>query len=65
MTVHVKLPDGGTDEYLRSGDAYVQHGDGTLDVVRTGSKVPHTYASGEWAGVEGDHTKWQKRRSRI
>jgi len=38
MTVHVKLPDGGTDEYLRSGDAYVQHGDGTLDVVRTGSK---------------------------
>ncbi|HEY6575774.1 MAG TPA: hypothetical protein VI029_12760 [Mycobacterium sp.] len=64
MTVRVRLPDGGTDEYLRFGDAYVQHSDGTLDVVRTGSKVPHSYASGKWTGVEGDQSKWRNRRSR-
>ncbi|MDT5102796.1 MAG: hypothetical protein QOI25_309, partial [Mycobacterium sp.] len=54
MTVTVTLPDGGTDEYMRFGDAYVQHNDGRLDVVRTGAKVPYSYASGEWTDVEGD-----------
>ena len=29
MTVTVTLPDGGVDQYLRFGDAYVEHGDGT------------------------------------
>ena len=65
MTVHVQLPDGGTDEYLRFGDAYIKHSDGTLDVVRIGSKVPHSYASGAWTGVEGDQSKWHNRRSRA
>jgi hypothetical protein len=65
MTVTVKLPDGGTDEYLRFGDAYVRHNDGRLDVVRTGSKVPHTYASGDWTDVVGDQSKWGHRRSRV
>ena len=37
MTVTVRLPDGGADEYMRFGDAYVKNTDGTLDVVRTGS----------------------------
>ena len=34
MTVTVTLPDGHTDEYLRFGDNYVEHQDGSLDVVR-------------------------------
>lgn len=62
MTVTVTLPDGGSDEYLRFGDAYVEHGDGTLDVVRTGAKKPFTYASGEWTEVRGDPRKGLKRR---
>ncbi|MDT5127931.1 MAG: hypothetical protein QOI28_3086 [Mycobacterium sp.] len=62
MTVTVTLPGGGTDEYMRFGDAYVQHNDGRLDVVRTGAKVPYSYASGEWTDVEGDQSKWKKSR---
>jgi hypothetical protein len=46
MTVTVTLPDGGTDAYMRSGDAYVKHNDGTLDVIRVGAQQPHRYASG-------------------
>ena len=34
MTVTVTLQDGATDKYMRFGDAYVKHNDGTLDVVR-------------------------------
>jgi hypothetical protein len=33
VTVHVTLPDGETDEYMRFGDSYVKHTDGTLDVL--------------------------------
>jgi hypothetical protein len=40
MTVKVTLRNGGTDNYMRFGDAYVKHHDGTLDVVRTGAKRP-------------------------
>jgi hypothetical protein len=32
MTVTVTLRDGGADKYMRFGDAYVKHNDGTLDV---------------------------------
>jgi hypothetical protein len=38
MTVTVTLRDGETDKYMRFGDAYVKHNDGTLDVIRTGAK---------------------------
>jgi hypothetical protein len=62
MTVTVTLPDGGTDEYMRSGDTYVEHGDGTLDVIRVGAKESHGYRSGEWAEVTGDQPKGIKRR---
>jgi len=48
MTVSVTLSDGRTDNYMRFGDAYVKHHDGTLDVLRTGAKQPHRYAVGEW-----------------
>ena len=54
MTVRVTLPDGGTDKYMRLGDAYVKHHDGTLDVIRSGAKRPYSYASGAWTDVEGD-----------
>jgi hypothetical protein len=36
MTVKVTLRNGDADNYMRFGDAYVKHHDGTLDVVRTG-----------------------------
>ncbi|ABM11885.1 MULTISPECIES: hypothetical protein [Mycolicibacterium] len=64
MTVMVKLPGGGVDEYMRSGDVYVKHDDGTLDVVRTGSSQPHSYAAGEWTEVDGDEKRWKKLRFR-
>lgn len=58
----VTLPGGGVDEYMRSGDAYVKHDDGTLDVIRSGSRQPHSYAAGEWTDVEGDEKRWKKLR---
>ena len=61
MTVKVTLPDGGTHQYMRSGDAYVKNHDGTLDVIRTGSKRAFSYASGGWADVEGDQKRFKKR----
>jgi hypothetical protein len=54
MTVTVTLQDGATDEYMRYGDAYVKHNDGTLDVIRSGAKQPHSYAAGAWTDVQGD-----------
>ncbi|MGV0852633.1 hypothetical protein [Mycolicibacterium phlei] len=62
MTVTVTLPDGATDKYMRFGDAYVKHSDGSLDVVRGGAKNPYHYAPGEWKDVEGDESRWKKRR---
>ena len=61
MTVTVTLSDGGTDQYMRFGDAYVRHNDGTLDVIRGGAKRPHSYASDEWTDVEGDQKKFNRR----
>ncbi|GAT08528.1 hypothetical protein H7I77_24505 [Mycolicibacterium novocastrense] len=62
MTVTVTLPNGTTDKYMRFGDAYIKHGDGTLDVVRGGAREPHRYAAGQWTDVEGDESRWKKRR---
>jgi hypothetical protein len=63
MTVTVTLRDGGTDTYMRFGDAYVKHSNGTLDVMRSGAKRPHSYASGEWTDVQGDEKR--RKRSRF
>jgi hypothetical protein len=60
MTVTVTLPDGGADRYMRFGDAYVQHDNGTLDVVRNGTRESHHYASGAWTVVEGHQKSWKK-----
>lgn len=57
MTVRVTRRDGGTDTYMRFGDAYIKHHDGTLDVFRGGAERPYSYASGEWSEVEGDQKK--------
>lgn len=54
MTVIVTLPDGGADKYMRFGDAYVNHDDGTLDIIRTGAKQAYHYAPGTWTDVDGD-----------
>ncbi|MDT5208382.1 MAG: hypothetical protein QOF67_797 [Mycobacterium sp.] len=62
MTVKVTLRDGATDEYMRFGDAYVKHNDGTLDVIRTGAKRPYSYATGVWADVHGDQKHGKKDR---
>lgn len=62
MTVTVTLPDGVTEKYMRFGDAYVKHDDGTLDVVRTGAKQPYSYAPGEWTHVQGDEKRWKRSR---
>lgn len=63
MTVTVTLRDGGTDKYMRFGDAYVKHGNGTLDVMRSGAEQPHSYAPGEWTDVQGDEKR--RKRSRF
>lgn len=60
MTVTVTLRDGAIERYMRFGDAYRKHSDGTLDVVRTGAKRPHTYARDEWSDVQGDEKRWKK-----
>jgi hypothetical protein len=57
MTVSVKLPDGGVDQYLRHGDSYVKHSDGTLEVIRNGVKEHPKYPAGQWADVSGDEHK--------
>jgi hypothetical protein len=62
MTVIVTLCDGETDKYMRYGDTYVKHHDGTLDVLRKGAKRPHSYAPGVWTNVEGDQQHWKKSR---
>jgi hypothetical protein len=62
MTVTVTLPDGLTEGYMRFGDAYVKHDDGTLDIIRTGAKHTHHYAPGQWTDVEGDEKSWKKGR---
>jgi hypothetical protein len=62
VTVTVTLSDGVTDKYMRFGDAYVKHNDGTLDVIRTGVKRPYSYATGVWTDVEGDQKHGKKAR---
>ena len=57
MTVTVTLYDGTTDAYMRFGDSYCKHNDGTLDVRRSGSKEQHRYAAGEWTDVSGDQQR--------
>ncbi len=54
MTVTVTLQDGDTEKYMRFGDTYIKHEDGTLDVVRDGAKEPNSYALGAWSDVQGD-----------
>ena len=57
MTVTVTLPDGNTNEYMRFGDSYVEHSDGSLDVHRTGANKPFFYGPAEWTEVQGDEHK--------
>ncbi len=55
------LPGGGADKYMRFGDAYVKHHDGTLSVLRSGAKEPFRYAAHEWSDVDGDQRRMGKR----
>ena len=56
------LPDGATDKYMRFGDVYAKHDDGTLDVIRGGARHSYSYAWGQWTDVEGDQKSWKKGR---
>jgi hypothetical protein len=60
MTVTVTLPSGDTDQYMRYGDTYTKHHDGTLDVHRDGAEEPHSYAPGTWSDVEGDQKRLKR-----
>jgi hypothetical protein len=60
MTVTVTLQDGDADKYMRFGDTYIKHNDGTLDVVRDGAKEPHSYAPGAWSNVQGDEKQLKR-----
>ncbi len=60
MTVTVTRTDGVADRYMRFGDAYIKHADGTLDVVRNGAKRSYHYESGAWTDVVGDEKSWKK-----
>ncbi|MGA7135892.1 MAG: hypothetical protein WBZ15_26785 [Mycobacterium sp.] len=62
MTVIVTLQDGDTDQYMRYGDTYIKHYDGTLDVVRDGAKEPHSYEPGVWTNVQGDEKRLKRSR---
>ncbi len=62
MTVIVTLQKGDTEKYMRSGDTYIKHNDGTLDVLRNGAKEPHSYARGAWTNVEGDEKQLKRGR---
>ncbi|MGZ5379081.1 MAG: hypothetical protein ACXWD8_14005 [Mycobacterium sp.] len=54
------LPDGRADDYMRFGDTYHKHDDGTLDVIRGGAKESYHYESGGWTDVAGDEKSWKK-----
>jgi len=54
MTVTVTRQDGATDKYMRYGDTYVKHNDGTLDVNRVGATESFSYPAGVWINVHGD-----------
>ena len=58
-TVTVTLRDGDTDEYMRYGDTYTKHDDGTLDVVRDGAKESYSYPPGVWTNVHGDEKQFK------
>jgi hypothetical protein len=60
MTVTVTLQDCATDRYMRFGDEYVKHNDGTLDVIRDGAKRPYNYAPGAWADVKGNEKRLKR-----
>jgi hypothetical protein len=62
MTVTVTLRDGATDSYLRYGDEYVKHDDGTLDVVRAGVDRLRSYAPDLWTDVKGDEKRLTRSR---
>lgn len=53
----MSLRDGATDSYMRSGDAYVKHNDGTLEVIRVGAKRLSSYAPVVWIDVQGDEKR--------
>jgi hypothetical protein len=61
MTVHVTRDSGAIDAYLRFGDRYVKHADGSLTVIRASTTPPKSYAAGEWSEVSGDERRLKRR----
>lgn len=54
MTLQVIRDNGTTDAFARCADHYIEHTDGSLEVVRGGTAPPQTYPPGAWTAVSGD-----------
>lgn len=61
MTVSVTLQDGATDKYMRFGDAYVKHNDGSLDVVRCGANSHIATRRGHGPTYTATKSNWTRR----
>lgn len=54
MTVWVTRNDGVVQDFTRSADHYIEHLDGSLEVIRGGTAPPESYPAGGWTAVRGD-----------
>ncbi|BBZ32389.1 hypothetical protein [Mycolicibacterium confluentis] len=57
MTVHVTRDNGVVDDYMRFGDRYVKHADGSLAVIRASTMPTKMYSAGQWSTVAGDERR--------
>jgi hypothetical protein len=61
MTVWVTREDGVVEGFSRSADHFIEHYDGSLEVIRGGTAPPETYPVGRWTAVRGDGTQEARR----
>lgn len=54
MTVRVTRNDGVVEDFSRSADHYIEHFDGSLEVIRGGTAPPESFPAGGWTAVCGD-----------
>lgn len=54
MTVWVTRNDGVVQDFTRCADHYIEHFDGSLEVIRGGTAPPENYPAGGWTAVRGD-----------
>jgi hypothetical protein len=54
MTVRITRNDGVVQDFTRYADHYIEHVDGSLEVIRGGTAPPENYPAGVWTAVGGD-----------